>query len=314
MDPLAALRAGAEEMGEEAAAGAVEDAVDEIKDRVGLGFRSDLAAAILGNLDAIDVVEVIAEDYLFAPTKKIRALNTLASQVPVMLHGVSLGMASTVSVERKRLERTARLLDRVKNFLWSEHLAFVRGGGTEIGHLAFPPRCEATIEGTLRNLARARQIVGTNPHVENIATLIEPPGSTLSESEFLGTIIRNSDSPLLLDLHNVYTNSINLGYDPYQMLESLPESRISVIHISGGRMIDSPGSEGERQQRMLDDHLHDVCDEVYDFLEFVASRSPGPLTVILERDGNFPEMSSLLVQLEKAREALRRGRTLRKAA
>lgn len=287
----------------------------ELVDRVGLGFRPDLVGGILRNLDEIDLVEVIADDYYQAPWRKVRTLETLSAQVPVMLHGVSLGLASTVKVDRKRLERVARLLDRLQNFFWSEHLAFVRGGDIELGHLAFPPRTEATVEGAAENLFLARQVVGVAPQMENVATFLEPPGSTLGEAEWLCRVLAETSSDLLLDLHNVHTNSINLGYDPYELLAAIPVDRVSVIHISGGRMVEAVDEvSGERSRRMLDDHKHDVCDEVFAMLEYFAGRCVRPLSVILERDGSYPSMEELLIQIWKAREALRRGRDMRRAA
>ena len=109
-------------------------------DRFGIGWRPELAAGILSNLERIDIVEVIADDYFDAPRTTRRALSTLGKQVPLALHGVTLGLASAVGVDQRRLERTARLIDEVQPEFWSEHLAFVRGGGIEIGHLAAPPR------------------------------------------------------------------------------------------------------------------------------------------------------------------------------
>ena len=67
-----------------------------MNDRFGIGWRPELAAGILSNLDCIDIIEVIADDYFTAPRSKRRALNTLARQVPVALHGVTLGLASSV--------------------------------------------------------------------------------------------------------------------------------------------------------------------------------------------------------------------------
>jgi uncharacterized protein (UPF0276 family) len=40
----------------------------------------------------------------------------------------------------------------------------------------------------------------------------------------------------------------------------------------------------------------------------VAARSPRSLTVILERDGEYPPMAELLGELESARGAMARGR------
>lgn len=272
-------------------------------DRFGIGWRPRLAAGILSHLDRIDIVEVIADDYFQAPRRQRHALRTLAAQVPVTLHGVSLGLASSAPVETKRLEQMARLCHEIAPQFWSEHLAFVRGGGIEIGHLAAPPRCDATIEGALANLRRAKQIVGAAPHVENVATIIEPPGSDRDEAAWLSAIIRNSDSSLLLDLHNLHANACNFNFDSAGFIARIPVERISTIHLAGGKWIGRAGA-----QRLLDDHLHDVPDSVYELLEEVALRARQALSVIIERDGNFPSIESLLAQLDRARLAVARGR------
>src|SRR5437867_388896 len=160
------------------------------QDRVGVSWRPELAAGILKNLDRIDGIEVIADDYLGANTEKTRSLRTLGAQCPLVLHGVSLGLASAAAPDVKRLERMARLLDRVVPESWSEHLAFVRAGKIEIGHLAAPPRTKNSAEATAENLQMARKVTGEMPQVENIATLIEPPGSPLSEAEWIAQILR----------------------------------------------------------------------------------------------------------------------------
>jgi len=278
-----------------------------VRDRVGIGWRPELAAGVLAHLDRIDVVGVIAEDYFEAGARQIEALQTLAGFVPVVVHGTSLGPASAVPVETRRLDHLARLVERVRLESWSEHLAFVRGGGLEIGHLAAPPRIAATVEGTVANLRRARAVVGTAPLVENIATLIDPPGSSLTEADWIQQILALSGCPLLLDLHNVYANALNHGYDARSFVREMPADRIGMIHLAGGRWISASGGE----RRLLDDHLHDVPDVVYGLLEEVAAAAPGPLTVILERDGRYPAMEDLLAQLDAARRAMARGRRRR---
>ena len=277
-------------------------------DRFGIGWRPELAAGILCNLQDIDVVEVIAEDYLSVPRTKIRALGTLSRQVPIVLHGVSLGMASAVAVETKRLDKIARLIETLKPEGWSEHLAFVRGGGYEIGHLAAPPRTAATIEGASKNFASARRIVGALPAVENIASLIDPPGSRYDEPAWISEILSLSGTELLLDLHNVYTNAINFGFDAFDFLARIPWNRVTTIHIAGGEWIAS--DQSSMAPRMLDDHLHDVPVPVYDLLRAAGARAPRPLTVILERDGLYPPIQELLAQLRAARNALAEGRVM----
>jgi len=279
-----------------------------MRDRIGLGWRAELAAGILSNLDQIDVVEVVADDHFDSSHGKLRALKTLAAQVPVSLHGLGLGMASTAPVHRRRLEQMARLVDWLRPESWSEHLAFVRAGDIEIGHLAAPPRTATTIDSTAANLDTARAIVGCAPLMENIATLIDPPASDRDEPAWLCQIVDASGAGLLLDLHNLYANSVNFGLDPADFLTRLPAERIHAVHIAGGKWIGDL-----RGRRILDDHLHDPPDPVYDLLAALAARCPNPLTVILERDGAYPPMTQLLAQLGRARAALERGRARRAA-
>jgi uncharacterized protein (UPF0276 family) len=280
------------------------------RDRVGLGWRGELAASILHRLEEIEVVEVIAEDWIHASRREAAALADLAASCPLLLHGVSLGLASSEAVDARRLERLARLVDRVRPEAWSEHLAFVRAGGVEIGHLAAPPRTPAVVEGTLSNLAHARRIVGSLPCVENIATLIDPPASRLSEPEWLRTILLQSGAPMLLDLHNLYANALNFGTAPEALLHAMPLERVAMVHLSGGHWISAPSGA----RRLLDDHVHDVPEAVYRLLEELAATTHRPLTVIVERDGNYPAFDALLEQMERARAALARGRAAQRKA
>jgi len=276
-------------------------------DRVGLAWRGELAAAILNRVDAIDVLEVVAEDWLHATRRQMAALTDLARIRPVFLHGVSLGLAGSEPVAAWRVDRIARLVERVQPEGWSEHLAFVRAGGLEIGHLAAPPRTEGTVCSALANLARAARTVGTLPCVENIATLIDPPGSTMDEPAWVESIVVAAETPLLLDLHNLYANALNFGYEPLALLRAMPLERVAMVHLSGGRWIARAGCA----PRLLDDHLHGVPAAVFALLEALAAAVPQALTVILERDGNYPAFDALLGQIERGRSALARGRAVR---
>ena len=168
----------------------------------------------------------------------------------------------------------------------------------------------ATIEGTARNLALAAKIVGVLPLVENIATLIDPPASVLGEPDWTTQILLTAKCELLLDLHNLYANSVNFAFDPRAYIDHLPLEQISAIHLAGGRWIKAKTSE---ERRLLDDHLHDIPPPVYNLLEYVGEIVSRPLIVILERDGRYPPMERLLGQLDFARDALRRGRMRRRA-
>ena len=271
----------------------------DLNHRVGIGWRPELAAGIFAHLDRIDVVEVIADNYFKASRRELDALRALAEQVPVHLHGVGLGLASSFAADSARIDKMARLIERVRPVGWSEHLAFVRAGGVEIGHLAMPPRTERTVEQTVRNVEQARAITGVMPALENIATLFDPPMSTLSESEWTCRIVRESGAPMLLDLHNAYANALNAGRDPLADLGEFPLEAVRSIHLSGGHWI----SHANGMRRLLDDHVHSPPDIVFDLLRAFVGRTTVACDVILERDGNYPAFGVMLSELERARAA-----------
>src|SRR5262249_51544645 len=122
-------------------------------------------------------------------------------------------------------------------------------------------------------------------------------------SQWISEIAAGSGCGLLLDLHNLYANAQNFGFDPVAFLDQIPCSRVATVHLAGGKWIG----------RILDDHLHDVPTPVYDLLAELAARVHHPLTVILERDGAYPRIEHLLMQLDLARSALTRGRQRRAA-
>ena len=113
---------------------------------------------------------------------------------------------------------------------------------------------------------------------------------------------------MLLDLHNLHANATNFGFDPLQFLSTIPLARVGCVHIAGGEWVTAPNSD---KRYLLDSHLNDVAEPVYDLLSELAARVPQPLTVILERDGAYPPMPMLLQELQRARAALAAGRNRR---
>lgn len=279
------------------------------RDRFGLLWRDELAAGVMVHRAELDLVEVIADDWFGAPPRRLAPLRALCEMVPVALHGTTLGLATGEPADAWRIEAMARLIGEVEPAAWSEHLAFVRGGGVEIGHLAAPPRSARTLDGLARNVARARRAAGSAPRLENVASLIDAPASTMDEPEWLAACTGATGCDLLLDLHNLHANAMNFEFDAVRALRRLPLDRVAEVHVAGGRWIGPDAAP-----RLLDDHLHDVPPAVYALLRELGARCPQPLTVILERDGRHPPFAALLAQLRAAREALAAGRAAREAA
>jgi len=68
---------GVEAVAAEAAVVAEADSMNELQDRVGLGWRADLAAGIFSHLVCRLLLEKKKDDFFGAPRREIRALTTL---------------------------------------------------------------------------------------------------------------------------------------------------------------------------------------------------------------------------------------------
>src|SRR5439155_349295 len=133
------------------------------------------------------------------------------------------------------------------------------------------------------------------PALENIATLIDPPLSEMSESDFVSEAIGACGVPLLLDLHNLHANATNFRWSAREFLATMDDVPIAYVHLAGGRMV---------RDRILDDHLHPTPDAVFELLHELASRREEALTVVIERDGRYPRFEELLAELDRAREVM----------
>ena len=48
----------------------------------------------------------------------------------------------------------------------------------------------------------------------------------MSERVWLNRLLAATSADLLLDLHNLYANGVNFGFDPAEVLRALPVERI----------------------------------------------------------------------------------------
>src|SRR5262249_8350808 len=179
-------------------------------------------------------VEVLAEDLdpwgeLPAPVLRLRERG-----VAVVPHGVSLSLGGAEPPDPRRLEALGRLATRLGAPLVSGHLAFVRAGGAESGHLLPLPRTREALEVVVENVKRAKETLTVPLALENIACLFEWPGAEMDEAAFLAEVLERADVGLLLDVENVYANARNHGYDPLTFFDRLPLERIAYVHIAGG--------------------------------------------------------------------------------
>jgi uncharacterized protein (UPF0276 family) len=269
---------------------------------LGIGWRPELALVIDRRRD-LGFVELIAEDFdgrgkLPEPVELLRRRG-----VAVIPHGVSLSLGGAEPLDPTRVEALARLADRTAAPLVSEHIAFVRGGGLESGHLLPLPRTREALDVLVANVRAAQAILPVPLALENIATVFGWPDAEMDEAAFLTEILERTDALLLLDVANVYANARNHEYDPADFLDDLPLERIAYVHVAGGI---------ERDGTYHDTHAVAVSPAVLDLLEELCARTSVP-GVMLERDDCFPSDAELNAELDAIHAAVSRGSARRGA-
>ncbi|HGY92478.1 MAG TPA: DUF692 family protein [Planctomycetes bacterium] len=205
---------------------------------------------------------------------------------PFTAHGLafSLGSDPSESTEATRFERWLSGLASCHaafEFEWfSDHLGWAFADGL---NSVFPLPLPMTEEAVRRVAVRLDHIARIVPRVafENGADAFRlgPPGL---EASFWNGIMRHSGARMLLDLHNLYTESVNLGFDPENVLRGLDLSRVIQIHLSGGSESDPDWMLSGRRFR-LDSHDNEIPEEVWCLFESVLPHCHGLRGVVVER-------------------------------
>ncbi len=275
----------------------------------GIGWRPEIADAV-ERMPGIDWVEVVAENV--CPGHLPESLLRLRERgVTVVPHGVSLGLGGAGRPDEGRLAALAERADALRSPLVTEHIAFVRAGGTptaspsiEAGHLLPVPRTRDALDVLCENVRIAQDALPVPLALENIAALISWPGEEMTEGQFLYELADRTGVRLLIDVANLHTNHVNRGEDPAEALAGLPLEAIAYVHVAGGF---------ERDGVWHDSHAHPVPQPVLDVLTDLASRVDPP-GVLLERDENFPEAAEMERELAAIRDAVAKGAASREAA
>ncbi|MGW9440716.1 DUF692 domain-containing protein [Streptomyces sp. NPDC055607] len=259
---------------------------------IGIGWRPEIAEAVEG-LPGVDWVEVVAEnvcaDHLPDSLTRLRRRG-----VTVVPHGVSLGLGGADRPDPGRLAALGEKAVALGAPLVTEHIAFVRAGGTltaspalEAGHLLPVPRTRDALDVLCENVRIAQDALPVPLALENIAALISWPGEEMTEGRFLAELVERTGVRLLIDVANLHTNHVNRGEDPARALSELPVEAIAYVHVAGGV---------ERDGVWHDTHAHPVPRPVLDVLADLASRVSPP-GVLLERDDDFPPAEELAEEL-----------------
>ncbi len=261
---------------------------------IGIGWRPEIDLTI-ERLPGVEFMEVIAES--IRPDRLPQSLQAIRDRgIPVVPHGISLSLGDAERPDPGRLAHLGACAAVLGAPLVSEHIAYVRAGNREAGHLLPVPRSRAALDVVVANVRIAQDALGVPLALEHVAAVLEWPDDEFTEAQFLCEIVERTGALLLLDVANLYTSAVNFGADPLAALEMLPLDRIAYVHVAGGTLRDGVWH---------DTHTADVPGPIVELLAELASRTVLP-AVMLERDGAYPAAGALAAELAAIRSAVGR--------
>lgn len=262
----------------------------------GLSYRWHLNAQIMAHKDQIDWLEVTPEHFFPLNADARLRLSLLARRFPLAGHGLELSLGSRGPEAPGYVDSLRDLLEHTGSLWHGDHLCMTQSQSLPIRALTPVPFVEEALAVAAENVRSLQPRLGRPLIVENIAYCITWPLNVMDEATFIARALEKADCGWLLDLHNLYANARNFGFDPYEVLKRLPLDRVVQIHIAGGE---------EQEGLYLDTHSTCTPPEVWEMLEYVVPLCP-VRGVNFEMDSRFPPFDRVLEELAHARTILQR--------
>jgi len=258
----------------------------------GLGLRRSLCETLSPvSLEQVQFMEVAPENWINVGGRYGAALRRYTEKFPFVMHGLSLSIGSPSGLDWELLRSIKAFMSEHSIRCYSEHLSYCSDSG-HLYDLMPIPFTEEAVNYVAERIIQIQDFLGQRIAMENVSYYAAPQ-QEMSEIEFLNAVLEKADCDLLLDVNNIYVNSINHQYDPYEFLKALPGKRIAYGHIAG--------HYEEAIDLRVDTHGADVIDPVWQLLD-AAYAEFGSFPTLLERDFNIPPVDELLLEVNRIRD------------
>jgi uncharacterized protein (UPF0276 family) len=255
----------------------------------GLGLRRSIAASLAESPPTqVGFMEVAPENWLGVGGLWGKRFREFTERYPFICHGLSLSIGGPTPLDEAFLHKLKRFLNEHNIRCYSEHLSYCSDDG-HLYDLMPIPFTEEAVKYVADRIKRVQDILERPLVMENVS-YYAAPGKEMREIEFITAVLEEADCPLLLDVNNIYVNSINHGeYTPAEFLQAMPAERISYLHIAG--------HYNEAEDLIVDTHGADVIDPVWQILDQTYQQF-GVIPTLLERDFNLPPLAELLNEVD----------------
>jgi uncharacterized protein len=158
---------------------------------------------------------------------------------PKLFHGVGFPIGGTIlpaDAHFKTLQEHVRILQPLHI---SEHLSFNKyidpQGGIHQANFLLPPlQNEHGIATAVKGIRYYKEQIALPFAFETGTNYLKPRPGDIPDGEFAARIAEESDSYILLDLHNLLANEKNGRQKVCDFIQQLPPERVIEIHLAGG--------------------------------------------------------------------------------
>ncbi|MCH7340252.1 HvfB family MNIO-type RiPP peptide maturase [Acinetobacter higginsii] len=264
---------------------------------VGLGLRREFIDAFLNADTHPDFIEVAPENWMGFGGRHAKLLGQCVEKAPLICHGLSLSIGGAHPLNIEFIQQVKNFLQSYQVPIYSEHLSYTHDGGYLYDLLPIP-MTEAAANYVAERILRVQDILGQRLVIENVSTYLMP-NAEMREAEFVREVLLKADCELLLDVNNVYVNSINHGSDAYGFIDAMPKDRIRYLHVAGHEQVE--------KNLLIDTHGAAISDPVWQLLQYTYQVC-GVKPTLLERDFNIPSWQQLQNELRNIKIMQQEGR------
>ena len=257
----------------------------------GLGLRAPHFEQIITDKPAVDWFEIISENYFVGGGKPWHYLNKIRADYPVVMHGVSMSIGSTGTLNLEYLKTLKRTIARIEPQWVSDHLCFSQVGDINSHDLLPMPYTDEALEHLASRIHQVQEFLSREMIFENVSSYLTYKDSQMSEWDFLAALHNKTGCRFLMDVNNVYVSARNHQFDAMTYLNAIPKKAIAQIHLAGHQDFGS---------HIIDTHDEDVPPAVWELYANYAKQL-GPVSTMIERDDNIGSLQDLMTELECAR-------------
>ncbi|MCC2112260.1 MAG: DUF692 domain-containing protein, partial [Hyphomicrobiales bacterium] len=236
--------------------------------------------------------EIISENYMIAGGRPLANLDRIRERWPIVMHGVSMSIASTDPLDMDYLAGLKALAERVRPSWISDHLCWTGVHGVNLHDLLPVPFTEEALDHVCERIARVQDYLGRRIAIENASSYVSFAASEMTEWDFMREMAERADCWLLVDINNIYVSAFNHDFDPLTFLDAIPAERVVQFHLAG---------HTDEKTHIIDTHDHEVPVSVWDLYR-EALRRFGSVSTMIERDDDIPPLQTLLDELQIARD------------